>query len=181
MVHKTLQMDSNERIMAEIERTKIGLIPIIGFGTLALIGSFAALFMVARFRDAVQDTVGLGMAVLVIFALTVLFEIFTYIAYIVYVRNKLIVTNESIIQHLQRGLFHRHISQLNVGNVEDVTVNQNGILAHWLNYGTIIVETAGEQSNFKFKLAKEPYKAAETIIECHEAYLKMRPDAVHNA
>jgi hypothetical protein len=181
VIHQVLQMDSDERVMATIERSKIGLVPIIFFAFFIIIVTFIGLFMTGNYRSEVAEVIPLPMVILVIVAVATLLEIFTYIAFIIYIRNKLIVTNESIIQHLQRGLFHRHISQLSVGNVEDVTVNQNGILAHFFNYGTIIIETAGEQSNFVFPLAKNPYEAAKVVIECHESYLKIRPEAVNNA
>ncbi|MCA9344118.1 PH domain-containing protein, partial [Candidatus Saccharibacteria bacterium] len=67
--------------------------------------------------------------------------------------------------------FNRKISQLSIGDVQDVTVTQKGVLAHLFNYGTLVIETAGEQQNYLFTYIPDPYKHSKLIVGAHEKNL----------
>ena len=101
-----------------------------------------------------------------------LFALFTIIGTWVYKQYRLVVTNENIIQVLQFGLFNQQVSQLNLAKIQDVTVDQAGILPAFFGYGTLDIETAGEQSNFRFKYTTDPNTIAKIIIEAHEDFIK---------
>src|SRR5690606_5340605 len=75
---------------------------------------------------------------------------------VLYVNNVIFVTSDKIAQVLYVTLFNRKISQLSIGDVQDVTVTQKGILAHLFNYGTLVIETAGEQQNYTFTYIPDP-------------------------
>ena len=89
----------------------------------------------------------------------------------VYQQNRLIVTDRNITQILQYGLFNRKVSQLNLVNVEDVTSVQKGFLATLVGYGELNIETAGEQSNFKFTFCPRSGYYAKVILNAREAIL----------
>ena len=108
-----------------------------------------------------------------------LVSLFTYIASRVYQSNQLVVTNENIIQVLQFSLFNRQVSQLNLAKIQDVSVDQVGLVQLYFGYGTIEIETAGEAANFKFPYAEDPNRIAKMIIEAHEDYIRRHP-AGHN-
>lgn len=90
---------------------------------------------------------------------------------ILYSNNVIFVTSEKIAQILYINLFNKKISQLSIGDVQDVTVTQKGILAHIFNYGTLVIETAGEQQNYNFTYIPEPYKNSKLIVGAHERNL----------
>ena len=96
-----------------------------------------------------------------------------------YRSNQLVVTNENIIQVLQFSLFNRQVSQLNLAKIQDVSVDQAGLIQLYFNFGTISIETAGEAYNFNFPFAEDPNKIAKIIIEAHEDYVRRHP-AGHN-
>ena len=85
----------------------------------------------------------------------------------------MIVTSEKLAQLLNPSLFNRKISQLSIGDVQDVSVHQNGIFPHIFDYGTVVIETAGEQQNYTFTFAPEPYKCAQAMVNAHEENLKL--------
>ena len=89
----------------------------------------------------------------------------------VYRRNRLIVTDRNITQILQYGLFNRKVSQLNMVNVEDVTSKQKGLFASMFGFGELIIETAGEQSNFHFTFCPNPGYYAKIILNAREELL----------
>lgn len=77
-----------------------------------------------------------------------------------------IITTERIIDIDQKGFFHREVSEFRISKVQDVTVEVNGILATFLDYGDVKVETAGESStNFIFYQIPNPNKAKEIILQ----------------
>jgi len=94
------------------------------------------------------------------------------LATIVYWQNQWVVTTDSITQVAQRGLFNRQVSQLSMDNLEDVTVDQVGIIAKIFNFGTLRVETAGERAKFLFVYCPRPNRYAHEILEAHETFME---------
>lgn len=103
------------------------------------------------------------------------------IATYIFFENKLIITNKNITQVLQRGLFSRKVSQLAMTNVEDVTSDQHGFFATMLNYGTLKIETAGEQVNFHFTYTPNSNVVAKQVLEARERYIEYDPDRAERA
>lgn len=166
-----LGVDPKEVVLHAIRRHPIGLFAIYGTGGLLFAILLAAVFMTAGSGD---NTSGLSdtMLAMVAFAFAMLILLGTYIASSIYRANELIITNESLLQILQQGIFDRKVSQLNLSKVQDVTVDQEGILSTLLGYGTLNVETAGEASNYRFPYTRNPSITAKHIIEAHEQYLR---------
>lgn len=98
--------------------------------------------------------------------------IFLILATKIYNTNQLIITDINVTQVLQIGLFSRKVSELTMENVEDVTAEQHGIFPTLFNYGTLKVETAGEQNNFIFKYCPNPNAYAKALQDARAAYFK---------
>lgn len=113
-----------------------------------------------------------------IIALTVLFLL---LATFIYNQNRWIVTDDSITQFTQIGLFRRQNSQLSMANIEDVTAEQVGILAELFGFGTLKCETAGEHSNFHFLYCPRPSKYAKIILDARERFINEEPTAAKRA
>jgi uncharacterized membrane protein YdbT with pleckstrin-like domain len=94
------------------------------------------------------------------------------VATIVYRRSQLVVTVTNITQVNQIGLFNRKISQLSLADVEDVSAVQKGVFASIFGFGTVFVETAGEQANFHFDFCPNPNAVAKEISVCEQAFNK---------
>ena len=88
----------------------------------------------------------------------------------VYWGNRWVVTSDSITQTLQTSLFDIQSSQLSMGNIEDVTVEQDGLLCHMFGYGMLRVETAGEHSKFVFPFCPNPNEYAKKILSTREEF-----------
>ena len=58
-----------------------------------------------------------------------------------------LVTDKRLISVDQTGLFYREVTTLPFANVQDVTIEQRGILQTLLNFGTLTVQTAGPTTN----------------------------------
>lgn len=116
---------------------------------------------------------GLGAAILT----ALLLLIATYI----YRRNQWVVTNDSIQQFQQNGVFRKQISELSMANIEDISAEQNGALATFFGFGTLKVETAGERSNFHFSYCPTPNKYAQIILDARERYIETDPQSAKRA
>lgn len=107
--------------------------------------------------------------------------IFLIIATFVYLQNRWVVTDDSITQITQTGLFKRQMSELSMANIEDVTAVQNGLLATVFGFGTLKAETAGERSNFHFIYCPRPNMYAKIVLDARERFINENPDTAKRA
>lgn len=87
-------------------------------------------------------------------------------------RNKVVLTNQHIVDVDQIGLFNRSVSTLRLEEIQDITASTNGLLQHLFGYGTIIIQTAGERENFVFDFVPNPYTVEHKILETRKKYFK---------
>lgn len=175
-----IEFDKDEQLVGEIRKHPIGLFFIYLTGiSIALI--IAVVLGIVGLSDPVSQSIsGSGVSsgsfrnIIVLIGSVMVFLILAVmtIQAILYSNNVIFVTNEKIAQILYINLFNRKISQLSIGDVQDVTVTQRGILAHLFNYGTLVIETAGEQQNYTFTYIPDPYKNSKMIVGSHEINLK---------
>jgi len=59
-----------------------------------------------------------------------------------------ILTNQRLITIEQKKFFSRTVSEFDLVNIQDITVDMHGIFATFLNYGTISLRTASESQHF---------------------------------
>lgn len=172
---KFIEFDQNEELVTEIRKDPVGLVIVLltgGFVTIALLlvsGVVAGIDLTQVFGPNAGSVRSLLVIGCLLGAIGTV--ITTAIAAFLYVSNVIFVTSEKIAQVLYLSLFNRKISQLSIGDVQDVTVSQKGILAHIFNYGTLVIETAGEQQNYSFTYVPDPYQVSKMIVGAHEINL----------
>jgi uncharacterized membrane protein YdbT with pleckstrin-like domain len=173
-----IEFDADEKLVTEIRKHPFGLFLIFltgGFVTLAIIGLMVVIVGadLSGFveSDNSQSTIK-GVISFLSLLLIIGSVIMTLIAAFLYKSNVIFVTSEKIAQVLYTSLFNRKISQLSIGDVQDVTVTQKGIFATIFKYGTLIIETAGEQQNYTFSYVPDPYQTSKVIVGSHERNLK---------
>lgn len=82
-----------------------------------------------------------------------------------------VVTDLRLIDIDQRGLFNRKISAVRHDMIQDVTIKIPGVLATFIKYGDIQVQTAGETAQFEFKGVADPEGVKAIILaEHHRAH-----------
>jgi hypothetical protein len=164
-------MQPGEQIICEIKRHPVGLIGVYGMSGLIVVGLAVAVF---GFAPDVITTVSrsqvLEVGSLLFFIVTLLVFGFVFIANKVYWGNRWVVTSDSITQISQSSLFDKQTSQLSLGNLEDVTVEQDGPLQHMYNFGLLRCETAGERSKFVFLYCPNPNYYAKQILGARERF-----------
>src|SRR5437868_1048841 len=165
-------LEPGESVITVVRRSLIGLAGVYFVAILA-VGAIVALIVTlapGTFQSSGDSISGSLSAIIVMSAVLLVLILFT--ATYVYRQSRLLVTDKSLIQILQRTLFIRKVSRLSMSNVEDVNEEQRGVLASLFNYGTLTVQTAGTEDNFVFTLCPNPTQLADRIIEARQAYAK---------
>lgn len=75
-----------------------------------------------------------------------------------------IVTNERIINAEQIGLFNRVVSEVYLHQIQDITSETKGLLATFLTFGDVFIQTAAERERFQFKNIDNPDDVKIAII-----------------
>lgn len=137
------------------------LIPLLIFGILAAMPTQA---------NSLIKMVGNGSS----FAVFILFSWFLFVwigAFIIwtdYFLDVLVVTNKRIINIEQKALFSREIASLRLDKIQDITIDINGILATFLSFGNIRIQTAGEQEEFLIRFIQNPEVLKNVILKEHD-------------
>jgi uncharacterized membrane protein YdbT with pleckstrin-like domain len=171
-----IEFDDNEELVKEIRKHPFGLvlIEVIGF-LIAAIVMVAGLLLSSNWgADVIGESVSSARPIILVvtFILSALIVIITIISSVIYRSNVIFVTTEKIAQVIYTSIISRKISQLSIGDVQDVSVAQNGIIARLFNYGTLTIETAGEQQNYTFTYVPDPYESSQSIVYAHEENMK---------
>ena len=94
--------------------------------------------------------------------------LFAFHSFVDYYLDVWIVTNKRIINIEQKGLFFRHVSEQKLYRIQDVTAELKGMFSTLLDYGTVYIQTAGEQARFVFKEVPRPQEVAKKVIKMSE-------------
>ncbi|MFZ2188499.1 MAG: PH domain-containing protein [Candidatus Moraniibacteriota bacterium] len=134
-----------------------------------LIGS---IFFAPIFLPGFEEAFGMGL----FYFLQNSFFAFTwmlfFIIWIDYYFDVWIVTNERIVNIEQKGLFSRGVSELELENIQDITVEVKGIIPTFLNYGNLYVQTAAEKERFVFRNVPDPYAIKDLVMSLQKSYEK---------
>lgn len=78
------------------------------------------------------------------------------------------VTEKRIIDVEQKRPFHREVSSIRFDKIQDITVEVRGVIATFLNYGDVRVQTASESAgDFEMTTAAYPERIRQKIFSQH--------------
>lgn len=173
-----LNLSKGEYVISAIHRHPIGLVYI-----WAIVGFIIFLVFIATYALAGSSTLSasgdplfkpkiLAIPAVLITALVLLFG---FIATIIYQANRFYLTNESVIQQIQTGIFVKREQTISLENIEDASYNQHGILPHLFNYGLLRLSTEGDETTYRFNYASNPRKQIAILNNAVEAFKLGRP------
>lgn len=79
-----------------------------------------------------------------------------------------IVTDERIVNVEQKDLFTRRVSELRFHTIQDVTSEVQGVIPSILDYGDVLIQTAGENQRFIFHNVPNPVGIKDLIMKLAE-------------
>lgn len=167
---KLFEHDESEVIMYQALRHPIGVFAIYAVGGLAIIMVIVSLVVLMGDSSIFGAASGgfISIASIVAIFLIAFIALVSLIGAYVYKRSRMILTNQKVVLIQYHSLFAREVSQLNIGEVEDVNVAQNSIFDRILHTGKITIETSGEQNNYHLSLIQNPHDFAQKTIQAHE-------------
>lgn len=88
-----------------------------------------------------------------------------------YFLNVWVLTNQRIVEIKQRSYFNRRVSSVLLNRVQDVTTDVEGVLPSLIGFGTIKVQSAGEESEFHMSGIPLPEQMRDLILK----YVSTKP------
>jgi uncharacterized membrane protein YdbT with pleckstrin-like domain len=179
-----IDLEKNETILLQARRHWFFLVTKL-FALLPLvIISFVIIFFTessgAEYFSFTQKN-GTAFIVFLLFTWLLFLWVIAFIMWTNFYLDVLIVTDHRIINIEQKALFARETSSLHLDKVQDVSVEVFGLLATFLSFGNLKIQTAGEVGEFIIKGIKNPDATKQTILEQHEkAMTKLRTVRIEN-
>jgi uncharacterized membrane protein YdbT with pleckstrin-like domain len=160
----------NETIVAVIHRHWFNILShfltILIFGILAFLFFFLAPLVTA----ALDITLSTSLLFFITSTIFLFLWVYAFFIWIDYYFDVWIITDERILNIEQKGLFTRVASEVNFGRVQDVTTKIEGFLPTMLDYGDILIQTAGEDKRFHFRNVGLPETHKDTIVALVKKY-----------
>ncbi|MFO0971175.1 MAG: PH domain-containing protein [Candidatus Saccharimonadales bacterium] len=165
--------DPSEVIVHQATRHPIGVLAIfVMAGAAALVVIATYLFFATD--SSLGSSLGINpanvgaVAGLVTLMLLIVIAGVSFLAAYVYRKSRIILTNQKVVLIQYHSLIAREVSQINIGEVEDVNVSQPALLDRIFKTGRVTIETAGEQNNYVLDQVEKPYDFAQKTVQMHE-------------
>jgi hypothetical protein len=176
-VFPDLKLSEGDYVISSIRRHPIGLLVPFSIGVMFIALAFVAMFNYDLIVSMFQITGPMANNATIfwpVMIFTILVLLGEYIVYFVYSNNRFFLTNDSIIQQIQTGIFANSEHIISLGNVEDASYSQNGIIEQLFNYGSIRLSTEGDETTYKFTYVANPKECIITLDSAIENYKNCR-------
>lgn len=129
-------LEPGENVLTVVRRSAIGLLGIYSVAVLAVAAIVALVVTLSpdTFDTSSATISGPMSAIIVLSAILLVAILFT--ATYIYRQSRLLVTDRSLVQIMQKTLFIRKVSRLSMSNVEDVNEEQRGC---WPPYSIMVL------------------------------------------
>lgn len=171
-----LNLSDGEFVISAIRRHPIGVISIWAIVAIVFVMLLVLPTMLLSLGIMTQPSTELLInGGFVLLMLAVLVFLAGIVATFVYDANRFYLTNESVTQHIQTSLFTKKDQTISLGNVEDASYRQQGIIQTILNYGSIRLSTQGEETTYRFNFVADPKEQIRMLNDAVEAFKNFRP------
>lgn len=156
-----LELQPGERLVLKCRRHWIYLWPALALDALIVIVPVALLaWMIGRF----DWQGGVRSAVFVLMALwTVAWAVHAYFIWYRHHNDMWLITNQRLIDSQRKHWFHQELASADLVDVQDTSIQRNGVLRTMLNYGDLLCQTAGQQLNFILNGIPAPTSVLTTL------------------
>ncbi|MEK7498708.1 MAG: PH domain-containing protein [Patescibacteria group bacterium] len=164
-----IQLYENETITKTIRRHWfIVAVDILIFFYIALIPLIIAPFL----NNIKRDGYATDYLAFIVFFYLVWLE-FSWILFAVawttnYYLDVVLITNRRLLKIEQKGLFARDIAEMRLERIQDIRVDVTGVIPSLLDFGTLKVQTAGEEEQFIIVDVPNPNSIKNIIFEHHD-------------
>lgn len=85
------------------------------------------------------------------------------------------LTNNHLVGTDQRTLFHRHSAIVRIERIQDITVEVNGIIETFFEFGDLHVQSAGQSREFVMRGVADPHPFREMILHEQQELVRNSP------
>lgn len=156
---------SDEITQRVIFKHFISVAPIMLGMSLVLAGAIAAEVYLSLYSNTSDFVVPSYIVSIVGFLILVMIFVLIVGTIWIWKRNRVIITNNHIVDVEQLGLFNRVVSTLRLDEIQDVSASVSGPTQMFFKFGTVIIQTAGERENFVFDYVPNPYELEQYILD----------------
>jgi membrane protein YdbS with pleckstrin-like domain len=170
MMIEQLKLESDEHIVLQVRRHWFIIITqLLSLTVVALIPILAYIFL-EKMVTSVLDHDGAYALLLFLYVVWLLFIwMAMFHVWTNYYLDVWTLTNKRFVAIDQRGMFHRTSASFRLERLQDVTTSVDGIIATLLDYGTLEMQTAGEERNFRERGLPSPSTLKAAILEASDA------------
>jgi len=168
-----LNLSRGEFIISAIKRHPFGLLQIWGVAIVFILALAALMVSFVSGNDLGNDVLVLAATALGL----VSFFVFAgaLVATYIYNNNRFYLTNESVIQEIQVGIFNKHEQTVSLANIEDASFYKAGIFSYFFDFGTIRLSTEGDETTYRFTYVSNPKRQIAILNNAVEAFKNGRP------
>lgn len=166
MITPPVELQSSEVVLLARRRHPVFLWPKVALFFLVGLVPLAVVFGIAL-------PGGLGTVGTIVGALALLWAVYwlvrAYFAWYRYQNDMWIVTNQRILDSRKRHWFNHNLASADLVDVEDMSIDKNGMLATMLGFGDVRCQTAGVEPNFVLSGIADPAEALTVIDAARDA------------
>jgi uncharacterized membrane protein YdbT with pleckstrin-like domain len=83
-----------------------------------------------------------------------------------------VITDRRVVDSTRRFPFKKRLAEAQLDRVQDTSYEKSGLFANVFNYGTMVIQTAGEASNFQWEGMPDPVRAQAIVRQAVEDDLR---------
>ncbi len=160
-----VDLQDSEAVVHLTRRHWIVLYPWLAVDALMGLVPLAIAIWLGSKTDGVLRLIILGVAILWAIAIAVR----AYFRWYRYHHDVWLVTNQRLVDSIRRHWFHRRVASADLVDIEDVSMERDGIPQTMLDFGNLRVQTAGEQENFVLSNIHHPADVLTTLDRVRDA------------
>lgn len=139
---------------------------------------FVYFLLQAAFPAVITNYNSRAILILIISLYYLYLWIAAFTIFIDYYLDVWIVTTHRIVDIEQKNLFNQVVSEQSLAMVQDVSSTIKGVFPTFLEYGDVLIQSAGAKSLFHFRDIAEPHVVARKINELSIEYREHNPEQV---
>jgi membrane protein YdbS with pleckstrin-like domain len=163
-----LQLEADEKILLQVRKHWfVIVVQIFGVVILSVLPYFVYVFIQEQktFQELIRSNVPTGVIISLLCAWLLIMWMTVFNIWNNYYLDVWTFTNKRLIAVDQKGFFFRTTASFRLDRLQDVQISVNGILATFLDFGTLEMQTAGEQRNFKANSLPSPGELKSIILK----------------
>lgn len=162
-------LKSDENIIAVIKKYFLVVIKDILISILLFTAAFVLLYFILKLKNnEVFNGIAYGFFGVLLTASIICFIRIMYI----WKHDSLIITNQRIFDITQKGIFDRHVAEINLSDIKSVSYTKNGLIQTLFNFGDLRIDIQNEESNLSIIGIKDPADIQQLINDRKEKYTK---------